>query len=207
MEKPDLNRMWEAFIKIPNLTQMWDAFQKNPNKENMVRINNCVFNMIRFKIYPMISQLKSKGIINWYHFLIHNRESGVPSTKDDNNVYFHIRFSLKEDVAIKRKKDANNFLPDNCEKHMTRQYKGVKISGIDKSLLKNEQIEEAWRIIGEQSEWLIEMLNIHKEDVDIPYLQVEQFLHFYFNMTQVVFMCPCCKNIFHSGAILFPLFP
>ena len=59
------------------------------------------------------------------------------------------------------------------------------IAGIDKSLLKNEEIEEAWRMIGKQSEWFLEMLNIHKEDVDIPPQQIAQFLHFYVNMTQL----------------------
>jgi hypothetical protein len=59
------------------------------------------------------------------------------------------------------------------------------ISGIDKALLKNEKIEEAWRIIGEQSEWLLEMLNIHKGEVGIPLQHVAQFLHFFANMTQL----------------------
>jgi len=167
MQKPDLNRMWETFIKM--------------SLED-IRLGRYI-NIIRFKIYPMISGLKDNGMINWYCFLIHDRKSGVPTSEDDNNPYFHIRFVLEKDV------ESDEFLlslPNYCV--MTRKIGGNQvesISGIDKSLLKNEEIEEAWRIIGEQSEWLLNMLNIYKQDVEIPLQQIGQFLHFYSNMTQL----------------------
>jgi len=181
VEKPDLEQMWETFIKIPDLFQMWLAFEKNPTEDKIAKINNCVCNMIRFKIYPLISLLRNNGVIDWYCFLIHDRNYGVPTSEDDNNLYFHIRFEVKKDVNL------NQFLislPNYCV--MTRRISPrmvESINGIDKALLKNEEIEEAWRIIGEQSEWLLNMLNTHKEDVDIPFKQVAQFLHYYFNMT------------------------
>ena len=55
------------------------------------------------------------------------------------------------------------------------------INGIMKPLLRNEEIEEAWRIIGEQSEWIIRMVKIH-EDGEIPIKQFIQFMHFYMNV-------------------------
>ncbi len=55
------------------------------------------------------------------------------------------------------------------------------ISGINKSLLKDDDMAEAWKIIGEQSEWLLNLVNIHK-DVVIPVGQITQFMHFYLNM-------------------------
>ncbi|MDH5690662.1 MAG: hypothetical protein OEY81_04475 [Candidatus Bathyarchaeota archaeon] len=60
--------------------------------------------------------------------------------------------------------------------------------------MKNEEIEEAWRIIGEQSEWLLGMLDIYKEELDIPPQQIKQFFHYYFNMTQVPITCPRCES-------------
>lgn len=167
MQKPDLSQMWETFIKMS-----WED----------IRLGRHV-NILRFKISPMVSWLKDNGVINWYCFLIHDRGSGVPTTEDDDNPYFHIRFALEKDV------ESDEFLlslPNYCI--MTRKMERNQvesISGIDKSLLKNEEIEEAWRIIGEQSEWLLEMLNIHKEDADIPLQHVAQFLHFFANITQL----------------------
>jgi len=169
MQKPDLNQMWETFIKIPT-------------DDNRVGFS-LLYNNIRSKIYPMISRLEDNDMINWYCFLIHDRNSGVPTSEDDKKPYFHIRFTLKKDVDPSKFQDS---LPNYCVMTSKRKRRPIEsIAGIDKSLLKNEEIEEAWRIIGEQSEWFLEMLNIHKEGVDIPPQQIAQFLHFYANMTQL----------------------
>lgn len=128
----------------------------------------------------MLSSLKTDKTVKWYCFLIHGSRR-----KGDPNVYFHIRFEPKE--GINDKKQVNEILPDYCEKGMTVRFTDVEgnpqeISGIDRPLLENEEIEEAWRILGEQSEWLMNMLNIYKENVDIPIGQITQFMHFYLNM-------------------------
>jgi hypothetical protein len=170
MEMPNLEKMWETFIKIGKIDLI------TPNKPFVDHAQ--IIQIIRRKISPMIAHLENEGVINWYSFLIHDKRSGVPTTEDDDNLYFHIRFSLKNDFKPS--------LPDYCV--MTRKIKRewVKsISGIDQSLLRNGQIEEAWRIIGEQSKWFIDMLSIYKEDVEIPPRQIKQFLHFFANMTQL----------------------
>ena len=56
---------------------------------------------------------------------------------------------------------------------------------MDTSLFETGEIEEAWRIIGEQSEWFLSMLNIFKKDVKIPILYVGQFLHYFANASQL----------------------
>ena len=168
MEKPNLDRMWETFIKIGKL-------DFTPNKP-FLNINE-MFRTIRSKISPMIFRFVNGGKINWYSFLIHDRKSGVPAKEDDDNLYFHVRVSVLTDEEL--------FFPDYC--FMTRKIKREwvgSISGINTSLLKNEEIEEAWRIIGEQSEWVLNMLDIHKENIDIPRQHIAQFLHFFRNMTQ-----------------------
>jgi len=182
MERPDLDRMWETFIKIGL-----------PSEISIAR----VIHAIRFKIYPTISDLRKKKVINWYSFLIHNRKSGVPTTEDDNNLYFHIRLALKKDV---KPNDFRESLPNYYV--MTRPIKRrlESISGIDKSIIRNEEIEEAWRIIGEQSEWVMNMLNIYKEEIEMSIYpkQISQFLHYYFNMMALSISaeCPKCGHIF-----------
>ena len=157
MEKPNLNQMWETWVKIgPKANSTLKTFQ----------------DAIRNKIYPMVSSLMNKDIINWYHFLHHSYP------RDPNNLYFHIRFSAMRN--IKKVDDFN--LPEYCVS--TEKIEPIKnISGISKALLKDEEIEEAWRIIGEQSEWIINLINIHKEDIGwIPINQFVQFMHFFMNM-------------------------
>jgi hypothetical protein len=164
MQKPNLNQMWETFVKL--------SLEDVPTGKHI--------NVIRKRISPLFSRLEKEGVINWYCFLIHDRNTGVPTSPDDNNLYFHIRFSLVKNV------DPNDFLPSYCVLTRKTQVAWVEaITGIDKSLLKNEEIEEAWRILGEQSEWVSKMLEIFKEDRDIPLSDIGQFLHFFANMTQL----------------------
>ena len=168
MEKPNLERMWETFIKLPaNLT-----FEVH-------------FDIIRKQIHPLVSKLKNDGIINWYCFLVHGKDSGVPTTPEDTNLYYHIRFGLIEDI------DLTPLLPNFCV--MTRKLDSSFVRNIsigqdlmyDTQLMKDESIEEVWRMIGEQSEWVIKLLNSFKDSINVPYPYVGQFLHYYANMTQL----------------------
>jgi len=165
MEKPNLDRTWEAYIRI------------GPPQTATVQQ---VFGLIRSKLRPMLSCMKTDKMIKWYCFLIHGSR-----TKSDTNLYFHIRFEPKD--GIDDVDSVNEILPVYCEKELTAKFTDVEgkareISGIERSLVKNEEIEEVWRILGEQSEWLMNMLSIYREDVEIPVGQITQFMHFYLNM-------------------------
>jgi hypothetical protein len=168
MQKPNLENMWEFFIRIPAKADL-----------------GLLHDMIRFQVFPIVSRLMSDGAIEWYSFLVHNRESGVPTAKDDNNVYFHVRVSFKNGYTVS-KEELDKLLPDYCQKHLTKKCTDVKsINGIEQSSLKNGDLAEAWRIIGEQSEWVMRMLEIHNEGAQVPVNQIAQFLHYFSNMTQL----------------------
>jgi hypothetical protein len=175
MQKPNLNRMWETFIKVPSYN-------------GQLRFND-LFDTIRFKISPMIQRLRNDGIVDWYCFLIHGKDNGVPTTQDDNSPYFHIRVSLREND----KPDFGKSLPDYCvmtrkiERQWVERISLTREETFDTFLFKDESIEEIWRIIGEQSEWLLSTLDAYKENVSIPHLHIAEFLHYYSNMTQMRF--------------------
>jgi len=169
MQKPDLNRMWETFIKFS-----WNDVPLGRH-----------FDIIRKKVYPLISRLKDEGIINWYCFLIHDRNSGVPTSEDDINPYFHIRFAVKKEINPKDVLPSYCVLTRKIEREWVAQISIGRNEVMNTSLFDPEEIEEAWRIIGEQSEWLFSMLNIFKKDQNIPLRYVGQFLHYYANMTQL----------------------
>lgn len=129
----------------------------------------------------MVSDLENRKIINWYHFLFHHYP------QDPNNGYFHVRFSALEDI----KKVDDMRLPSYCVS--TQKIGPVKdISGINKTLIRNEEIEEAWRLIGKQSEWVLDLVRAHKEA--IPIAQFVQFMHFFMNM-----MCLRNKSVLTNG--------
>ena len=179
------NQTWNRMQK-PNLERMWETFIKIPTDNGQIRFG-VLFDVIRFKISPMIQRLRDDRIINWYCFLIHDRNSGVPTSQNDTNPYFHIRIALEENDKL----DFPKSLQDYCV--MTRKIDRKWVERIsitpettfDTSLLKHGGIEEIWRIIGEQSEWLVNTLNAYKEDVNVPLLHIIEFLHYYSNMTQM----------------------
>jgi hypothetical protein len=160
---------------------MWETFIIIPTENTQLRYSD-LYDIVRFKIQPLITRLIKNRVINWYCFLIHGKDTGVPTTQNDNNIYFHLRIALNStDSKI------NEMLPEYCV--LTRKIEqGIDdIAGIDKAIIKNEDIAEAWRIIGEQSEWFLHLLSVHKDDVPVPPQQIAQFLHYFANMTQIQF--------------------
>jgi hypothetical protein len=156
---------------------MWETYVKIASPENLTQQQ--ILNTIRFKLHPMLESLYAKKAVRWYSFLIHSsRKAG------DQAVYFHIRFEPKPEINTKD--EVNLILPDFCEKNMTELCKNVEdvetIRGISESILKGKDIEEAWKILGEQSEWLMNMLNAYEEKAEMPIGDITQFMHFYLNM-------------------------
>lgn len=183
MKKPTLDRMYETFIKIGTFPMPYQD----------------IFQTIKAKLYPTVMKLIDEDKINWYSFLIHDKGSGVPTTDDDVNGYLHIRFSLSNENV----KDAFiEGLPDFCV--MTRKVNLTSVQSIsfeggkyNPSLRKHDSIEEVWRIIGEQSELIITILDSYKDDVIIPPQEIGSHLHYFLNMVQMsVIKCPNCEKFF-----------
>jgi hypothetical protein len=143
--------------------------------------------LIREKVGYTVSVLKAKGKVDWYCFWIHDRNSGVPTSADDAYLYFHIRFELTKHMS------PVDILPIYCimtrkverdwVKAISVDYKGTPF---DVSLLKDDSVEEVWRLIGEQSEWLLNLLNRVKENGKIPASHIKGFLHQFTDMTALV---------------------
>ncbi len=166
-----MDRLWETFIRFS-----WDDLSSGG-----------YIGLIRDKVAYTISMLKAKGDVGWYCFWIHDKNSGVPTTEDDEYLYFHIRFELKRHVS------PVDILPIYCV--LTRQVerewvKSVAINGnraeFDVSLLRDESVEEVWRLIGEQSEWLLHLLDRFKDNVTIPASHIKRFMNQFTDMTALV---------------------
>ena len=171
LEKPDLDRLWETFIRFS-----WSELSSGGH-----------IGLIRDKVGHTISMLKAKGKVGWYCFWIHDKNSGVPTSPDDEYLYFHIRFELTKHVS------PVDILPIYCvlTRKVEREWvKAVAVDGygaeFDVSLLKDESIEEVWRLIGEQSEWLLYLLNRFKDNGSIPVSHIKGFLNQFTDMTALV---------------------
>ena len=151
LEKPDLNKMWRTWVKVGLKSQLTHKMLQDT---------------IRHKMYR-ISQLQKMGEITWYYFLYHNNPN------DAANGYFDVVFTTERG-------DPNEFLPNYCvdtEKIPPMR----KIGGIDETILQEKDITEAWRIIGEQSEFIIDLVRAHTENSEIHPQQIAQFMHYFMN--------------------------
>jgi len=61
--------------------------------------------MIKSQITAVVSVLETRRLIDWYYFLIHNKED------DKVNLYIHLVFSLREGVEPR---DFLDLLPSYC---------------------------------------------------------------------------------------------
>ncbi len=171
-------KIWETFLKIepnPDLAPEMDAtwcLSRGIDPDAPV-----VIKLLRDEVLPLVTRLEKNGL-SWYSFLTHNRDSGVPTTADDKNAYIHLRL----DFAYSAKSPVSLELGPLWT--MTREVEQPKeIAGISCDAL---LIDQAWDLIGEQSQWLLFLIQSHQSD-SIPQLviHIRQYLHFFANMCQI----------------------
>jgi hypothetical protein len=117
-----------------------------------------------------------------------NKRGVISKTNYRASDFFHLRFALREETSPS---SFLSSLPECCtlrrkgESRRFRVFLASITESIPETVLKNCDIRQAWRVIGEQSEWFLNMLDIYREDVEPYPTQILQFPHFFANMTQV----------------------
>lgn len=168
LQRPVLSRGIETFIPIPL-----------PPYATRIAVWQEYLELLRSMVAPLVQRLMESGQITWYSFLIHNRESGVPTHESDNGLYVHLRMVPERRVTLKRLKPQ---LPSMCL--MTRRIPQPVPNTLDKvdvSALVAGSAAEGFRVLGESSEWVLRMLQAHRSNMRIPRDNVEQFLHYIAN--------------------------
>jgi hypothetical protein len=169
MDTPNLQNVYETFIKIPS-----------KKREDTVET-------IKRKLLPVISEIQSH--VNWYCFLIHLRDEGVPTRKDDEYSYVHLRFSPYQSAPPKLPKYC--IMTRKCEESSLREIfhyerdesfipdKG-KVESLNPELLEDCKVETYWKIIGEISELVIDIIRLHKDTISVSNEGI--LTHYFFNM-------------------------
>ena len=169
MTAPDLDRVWETFLRIGPLGTLSSGRH---------------LDTLRSQVAPLITTLQANHLIGWYSFLIHDRPSGVPTHAEDRDAFWHIRLEVMPQSNHEALLAA---LPAECEmtRHVARRDL-QEIPGLVSSKLRTD-ITDAWRIIGEQSEWLLRMLAAYRDDLswNDMWPEIGQYLHYYANMTRL----------------------
>jgi hypothetical protein len=179
-ESIDRKEEWKSMIGV-------ETFIKIPK-------NKKPLNVLREKVVPVIDHIEKKEIGQGYSFLIHDKDSGVPTKKKGR--WFHLRFHLYEtrvittypkitDEKILIKEELKKF--KQCK--MTRIETLRNVSGFDDDerirVFPSEvnypsKSDTVWDILAEMSSFFVRMVRGY--DDTIPILQMWQWYHYFENI-------------------------
>ncbi len=124
-----------------------------------------VLRAVRTGVLPLVRTLQADRGLQSFHFLVHDRTSGVPTTPEDTTSY--IDLSLWFSRAV----DAREWLP--------RPWCFVAPRG-------RERAGSARALLDAQSAWYLSLVEHHRRLGDLDLLrQIRQSLHYFANMTQM----------------------
>ena len=171
-DMPNVDRIIETFIPI-------EASRDTASLE----VWQNYLNVLRSVVAPLVKDLTQKGTINWYCFLVHGRESGVPTSEGDNGLYVHLRMAL---TAPSHEAEFISHLPSFCRYSRKMSMPNPpSLDKVDIQSLAKGQVEQGWKVLGESSEWVLKMLGAHDPVKPIPRQNVAQFLHYLGNQLLV----------------------
>ena len=156
MDIPNLNRIIDTYIPITSLD------------------TSAYLQQLRSQVLPEIRNLERTGAIRWYGFLIHNASQLGGREPMDGRYFIHLRLepasSLDPDAFIRT-------LPSHFLNLIVTPVSSI--TGLDGSILTGADWAQAWKIHGECSSWILNLIEGHAGD--IPVKQIVQFLHFITN--------------------------
>jgi len=157
-------------MNIPDLTRIVDTYIPMPGGDL-----NAYFDQLRREVLLSIRKLQSDEVLGWYSFLIHGPDNLAGREPLDDRKYIHLRLQPKKGM------DINEFIGKLPTHFLNpKQVSLANISGIDSSVLRDDDWAYAWKLHGEASEWVLFLLESHRDQA-IPFQQIIQFLHFITN--------------------------
>lgn len=170
MDLPDLANIVETFVRI-GLPQTAIPCARH-------------LDLLREDVSPLLRRLTTEGRVRWYCFLIHDFHNGVPVSSEDRDLFWHLRLEPGPGVSCDSLIES---LPVWCEPTQLADPIVLRgITGPDVDRLRRGSAE-AWRLLGEQSEWLLDLLDAYKDEVRMAEVarDVQQYLHYFANMTML----------------------
>lgn len=170
-------------LSVPNLTRIVETFVLiGPQEQVGPQMWAGYLDLLRFHVSPLIADLRSKGLVGWFSFLVHNRIAGADA-QEDRNLYVHLRFELVGSATFEQLRDA---LPPFCQ--FTTPHGPIDektIAPAHAPSLNEPSVARGWALFGASSEWTLELVCSHRADMPIPLQNVAQFLHYLGNQLMV----------------------
>jgi hypothetical protein len=181
--------IWDAFLRISEPNTADEVPVAEPG---VLEVKGApeVLKLLRNEVLPLVRKLSAvrtnlvSDQISGYFFLVHNRESGVPTTREDKGAYIHLRLYF---YYLNKRARVEQILGDKWEMLTPIRLESSEIAGIDKKHLRDGSVDVIRDILKKQSELAMQIINAYTDDVDplVMIGQVRQNLHYLANMFQM----------------------
>lgn len=163
------SRIWDTFLPIPAASTTSEAPPLDSDWLAAIGAGPgapLILSLLETEVFPVVRRLARTGRLEWYMFLLHDRNSGVPTTPEDKGAYVHLRL-------VFRRSQARPALPKAFQMTYGREELPDTTGRVA-------------RLIGYQSEWVERLVSSlpHTDDA-ARVREVRQFLHYFANMTQI----------------------
>ena len=140
-----------------------------------------VLRLLRRQVLPLVRKLEKKRGLVGYHFLVHDRTSGVPCPPEDSAAYIQMRLWFKRGVDGEK-----IFAAPWCYAYAIDEVPAAQIAGDGERAI-DGGAEASWWILNEQAAWYLALIESFYADVDdiVVLKHVRQFLHYFANMAQM----------------------
>ena len=174
-------------MELPNLSRIVDTYIPISGVDLVSYLRQ-----LKQDVLPHIRNLQANGHLRWFSFLRHDASQLAGREPVDGRFFIHIR--LEPAAALNLQAFINLLLPHFLKPLQVAPLS--EISGLDGSILQDDNWAYAWKIHGEASEWVLYLLEGHKENPSLQ--QIVQFLHFITNPLMLGHRCLCIPGGFIS---------
>lgn len=169
MPKPDPLRTYETFLP---LRLPWELGAQG--------VWWCYQQRLRRSVVPVVRKLQAEGVIRWFGFLTHDYHSGVPTLPTDRDAYVHLRVTLAPEATLEQLECQ---LPPSWRWTRPMEFPNPPyLDRVDLSTLADGDVALGWQLLGQFSEWVLAFVEAHDPEVDIPYPNAAQLVHYLDNM-------------------------
>lgn len=166
MELPDLNRIVDTYVQVSS------------------NVLSDYLNQLKTDLLPHIRNLQNNGSIRWFSFLLHDAGHLDGREPTNGRHFIHIRLEPASSTDVQSFINSNT-LPAHFLNPIHKPFS--QISGLDGAQFNSWA--HAWKIHGEASEWVLCLLEGHRNEPSFDH--VIQFMHFITNPLMLGQKCLC----------------
>lgn len=181
--------IWDTFLRIPSGATSDEVPPVDPSWLDMKGVYHsapALLRLLQREVIPLVRRTMTgyDQPVSNYFFVVHDRESGVPTTADDKSGYIQMRLYFWATTTLSK---VQKLLGDKWVMTKPIHDEGMKIAGIDEKFIRDGKVDAVRDILKAQSHLALQIVDTYTDDVDLLILiqQVRQNLHYLSNMFQM----------------------